>query len=293
MRLICAFVAIALSLGIPSTVGADQDSFETSEPTWKLGQTDTRLIKIQHQRVFDESHSGNGAEYLKVAHGQGTYAYLQYRVTPARLMNELNPRILIKSNHPHLQLLARVVLPRTSDPHTGKPVTALLPGTTYDDVNNWQQLSIPMIKSLLQQRVPALRSQFGSHLDARQAYVDMVVLNTYSAPGTTNLWIDDFEMSRTTVSVGPESAQPATYIDTPGITQQLHANPISIRGSIILVDSQPFFPRVIKHNGESIQFLAGLGFNVIALNRLPTADESVAASQFGLWFTVPYVRPSN
>ena len=66
---------IALLLLASAHVQADHDSFETPEPSWKLGDTDTRLIKIQHQRVFDESHSGNGSEYLKVAHGQGSYAY--------------------------------------------------------------------------------------------------------------------------------------------------------------------------------------------------------------------------
>lgn len=283
----------ALLLIAVSNLQADNDSFETPEPSWKLGETDTRLIKIQHQRVFDESHSGNGSEYLKVAHGQGTYAYLQYSVSPARLVDELNPSLWIKSNHRHLQLLARVVLPRTIDPHTKKPVTALLPGTTYDDVDNWQQLSVPSIRSQLFQRVPALRSQFGSHLDARQAYIDMIVLNSYSAPGTTNLWLDDFSMSRTTVAIGSDGNQLASFSGSQPVSQQISTSPIAIRGSMIYVDDRPFFPRVIKHNGEPIQFLAELGFNVIALNRLPLADESALATQLGIWFTVPYSQSPN
>jgi len=284
---------IALLLLASAHVQADHDSFETPEPSWKLGDTDTRLIKIQHQRVFDESHSGNGSEYLKVAHGQGTYAYLQYSVSPARLVDELNPSLWIKSNHPHLQLLARVVLPRTIDPHTQKPVTTLLPGTTYDDVNNWQQLSVPLIRSQLFKRVPALRSQFGSHLDARQAYIDLVVLNSYSAPGTTSLWLDDFSMSRTTVAVGSEGNQQASFSGSPHVTRQVTPSPIAIRGSMIYVNDQPFFPRVVKHNGEPIQFLAELGFNVIALNRLPLTDEAALASQLGIWFTAPYNQSPN
>ena len=285
--------AFALLLVASTHVQADHDSFETSEPSWKLGKTDTRLIKIQHQRVFDESHSGNGSEYLKVAHGQGTYAYIQYSVSPARLIDELNPSLWIKSNHPHLQLFARVVLPRTIDPHTKKPVTVLLPGTTYDDVNHWQQLSVPLIRSQLFQRVPALRSQFGSHLDARQAYIDMIVLNSYSDPGTTSLWLDDFSMSRTTVGVGSEGNQQASFSGSQHVTGQVIPSPIVIRGSMTYVDDRPFFPRVVKHNGEPIQFLAELGFNVIALNRLPLPDEAALASQLGIWFTAPYSQSAN
>ena len=62
---------------------------------------------------------------------------------------------------------------------------------------------------------------------------------------------------------------------------------------MIYVNDQPFFPRVVKHNGEPIQFLAELGFNVIALNRLPLTDEAALASQLGIWFTAPYNQSPN
>ena len=47
---------------------------------------------------------------------------------------------------------------------------------------------------LLEQEARNLRTQFGSEIDSREAYVDLIVLNAYSAPGTIDLWIDDLEI---------------------------------------------------------------------------------------------------
>ena len=44
-------------------------------------------------------------------------------------------------------------------------------------------------------QVRVLRLQLGPGVDAREAYVDQVLLNVYGGPGTTNVWIDDLEIA--------------------------------------------------------------------------------------------------
>jgi hypothetical protein len=88
----------------------------------------------------------------------------------------------------------------TRGPET--PITTLLRGEIYDRVGAWQQLWIRRPDQILQRQVRALRSQFGSDIDPREAYVDLIVLNAYGGVGTTQLWVDDLEI-RGMVLAGP------------------------------------------------------------------------------------------
>ena len=67
-------------------------------------------------------------------------------------------------------LAARVVLPRTIDPRSGRPVTTILTGPAYTDVGRWQQLQIDRIPTLLTRQVQSLRMQLGPQVDEREAY---------------------------------------------------------------------------------------------------------------------------
>src|SRR5439155_11729795 len=93
-----------------------------------------------------------------------------------------------------VQLMARVVFPRSIDRGSGQPITSLLRGDPYSDVGQWQQLTIRDIGRLLEQETRSLRTQFGSQLDPREAYIDLIVLNAYSAPGNIDVWIDDLQI---------------------------------------------------------------------------------------------------
>ena len=40
-----------------------------------------------------------------------------------------------------------------------------------------------------------MRSQLGTDIDGREAYIQRVLLNVYGGPGVTNVWIDDLEIA--------------------------------------------------------------------------------------------------
>ena len=64
-------------------------------------------------------------------------------------------------------------------------------------------------RPLLERQVRVLRLQFGAGVDSREAYVDQVWLNAYGGPGTTNLWIDDLEL---TSVVAPTNTGPVVQV---------------------------------------------------------------------------------
>ena len=62
----------------------------------------------------------------------------------------------IKSDRPGLTLAARIVLPRTIDPRTGRALTTVLLGSGYSDVGRWQQLRVEGIPRLLNWQIRVL-----------------------------------------------------------------------------------------------------------------------------------------
>src|SRR5204863_4745044 len=141
-----------------------------------------------------ESHSGQLCEHFRLTVGNGTFVPLVTPIGRAPLIQEFRPTLFVKADRPSVQLMARVVFPRSIDRGSGQPITSLLRGDQYSDVGQWQQLTIRDIGRLLEQETRSLRTQFGSEVDPREAYIDLIVLNGYSGPGNIDVWIDDLEI---------------------------------------------------------------------------------------------------
>ena len=174
----------------------------------------------------------------------------------------------MRANRNHVQIIGTVVLPRTLDPQTKKPLQVQVYGDAYTMAGSWQKLTIPKIHSQLKSKVPSLRSQHGPNVSAGQAYITNVMLNVYSAPGKLQLWIDEFEMQNPSVTgndVAPANYQQNRSPDLVGSSENV--NQISIQESVLLVNGFPYMPKVVEHNGEPLEFLQSLGFNTIALKQ--------------------------
>ena len=104
------------------------EGFEGPEPTWQIAAANAQYRIQRHQRVHGEAHTGDGCERLTLLGSGGTYVYISHEIGHPRVIDELLPTVSIKSDRPGLQLMARVVLPRTVDPRTGHPVSTLLRG---------------------------------------------------------------------------------------------------------------------------------------------------------------------
>lgn len=299
---------VALALAIASPALANHlDSFEAAQPTWRLADADCGARITVQRRDFQTYRTGRASEYLSVAANQGTYTYLIHPIPPSRVLAEWMAALWVKADRTGLQLLARVVLPRTRDPQTGGPMTVLLRGDVYDRSGLWQQLTIREADQLLERQVRVLRSQFGPDVDAREAYADLLVVNAYGGTGVTNLWIDDLELlGQIAASQFVSSSRGTPDRETAAVPQPDVAGPrdpargeiAQLNGSVFLVEGRPFFPRVIEYNGESLEWLKSLGFNAVRLPAAPTVVQLREAERVGLWLIAPppndrFITPSH
>ena len=132
--------------------------------------------------------------------------------------------------------------------------------------------------------------QIGPQVDDREAYLDAVLLNIYSGPGTGNVWIDDLDVAGY-VAVATRTARPsqsaavAASVQSPsrGRCAPIRLPPappptpvmfaprhtVKLDRSLLLVDDRPMLPRVIQHRGEPLEVLKKIGFNAVWLQRLP------------------------
>lgn len=281
---------------VPFALADHRDSFESAEPTWRLADADCNARIAVQRRDFQTFHTGQASECLSLVAHQGTYAHLVHEVPPSRVIAEWVATVWLKADRTGLQLLARVVLPRSRDPHSGGPMTLLLRGDVYDRTGLWQQLGLRGADQLLERQVRVLRTQFGPDVDSREAYVDLLVVNAYGGTGVTNLWIDDLELlgqvpATQFASTGRGPSNPSAAAPPHGGEVWSGApdrgDVAQLNGTVLLVAGRPFFPRAIEHNGESFDWLRSLGFNAVRLPAAPTVVQLREADRVGLWLIAP------
>src|SRR5690606_18916753 len=204
---------------------------------------------------------------------------------------------------PGLQMLLRIVLPRSIDPTTGGPRVTYLGGPLYQTTGRWQQLEMQQLPQQLERHVRVLRAQFGSQIDARGAYCDYIVLNGYGGPGETNLWIDELEVAGVVhQQAQADSNRPAGTVrratfDAPPIENPPRAESpasaaprvprIALHGTTLLYDGRPVFPRIVEHRGEPFAVLRELGFNTVQLVRPASEAQLREAAAAGVWLICP------
>lgn len=283
-------VALAIALSVGSAArGQLRESFEAPTASWTLAQADCGVKRVLQKRTFRDSHSGNGCERLRLHVGTGSFVYLTHSIGKAPVIAELAPSLWVKADKANVQLLARVVYPRTIDPGTGQSVSSLLAGDRYTDVGAWQQLKVAELQKLVARDSAARRLEFKEKFSEREAFVDLLVLNAYSSPGGIELSIDDLEIEGY-LNLG-EDVRVGSGIDPLGAGGAAAASDprqgVALQGSLLLVDGRPMMPRIIEHHGEPLEWLKSLGFNAVKLPSSPSAKELQEAARLKLWLVAP------
>ena len=147
-----------------------------AEISWRDAGGDAQYRILDHRRVQNEAHTGKGCEWLRLSANGGSYVHIAHDVGRPIVIDELMPSLWIKSDRSGMQLLARIVLPRTIDPKTGRPVSTLVAGTSYTDTGRWQELRITDMPRLLARQIRFLHGQLGPNVDGREAYIDAVIV---------------------------------------------------------------------------------------------------------------------
>jgi hypothetical protein len=270
-----------------------REGFEGPETSWQVAGSDAAYRLAAHRRAREDAHAGDGCEMVQLTCNNGSYVYFRHWIAPARLIRELTPSLWIKADRPGLQMYVRVVLPRSKDPRTGKPVTTMLAGERYARPGVWQRLRVCNLPELMARNVRVLRAELGPQVDPREAYIDQVLLNIYGGPGTTTVSIDQLEVSGV---IGPGGAVEANLADyqqvppDPTATPAAEATParqVRLQGPQLVVDGRPIFPRVVVRRGEPLAALRQLGFNIVQLSAPPTPEVLSEARRLGVWLIAP------
>lgn len=273
------------------------ESFDGPSPSWEAADHDVEYRVETHLRTAEGARSGRCEHLAITAAANGTYVLFTHGVGRARVMPELRPAVWVRSDRPGVQLLVRVVLPRVADPQTGRPLTTLLRGTSYAQVGRWQELYVDQIPLLLSRQVRVLRAKLGSHVDPREAYVDHILLNTYTGKGTVDIRVDDLTVrgyvsvpldQADRVAVGGTGVSGASFDGeraSPG--QTTARDRVQLHGSVLTADGQPFFPRVVEYRGEPLTRLKSLGFNTVHMNVPATMIQLEEADRLGMWCVCP------
>ena len=313
LALLAALPGLLLASVRPLTAQtAWYEGFEGPDPSWKELGGNVAYQVDGHQRVRGVAYSGEGCEWIRVTGSGGSQIYFGHDVGRARVIEELLPTVRVRSDRAGLQVLARVVLPRTEDPRTGRPVSTLVRGTSYSAVGHWEQLRVEGIPKALARQARVLRLQMRQDVDEREAYVDQILLNVYGGPGTTNVWIDDLdiggyvdiEMATAVAGEGPAPqvravhsipAPPLGSPVGPGSAAPAAASPrgrVRMDNSVLLVENRPLFVRMLQYQGEPLTLIKQLGFNAVWLPQLPTMEFVDEARRQGLWIVCPPPRPA-
>ncbi len=266
-----------------------RDEFESPNHAFKLSGADCGVRVLSQKRTFEQAHAGSSSEHLRFVAGQGTYIYYAYDLGRSPIIEETNISLWLKSDRARLQLAARVVLPRTLDEQTGKPITALLYGSEYGEIGTWQKLQLNELPKLLTRQLVVLRRQHGSHVDAGEAYLDLLVVNAYGGAGETNVWIDDLEVVGVVDSDWAKDVVPrgSGKPDTDALNEKTLTRPAVVEGNVLLVENRPLFVRGIEYRGEPLQMLKALGFNTIVCSTPVSPELNDDAKQLGLWLIAP------
>lgn len=295
------FVSAVAAVGwLMAVVGATEawaqtklrENFETADPSWRDAGGDTKYRIEVHQRTSQRPHSGASCEYVEINAGNGTYVHLSHDVGRAPVMAELIPSLWVRADRPGLQLMARAVLPHTTDPRTGRPITRLLVGTSYSQTGRWQRLQIDNVAELLTRQVRVLRAERHLDVDAREAYVDRLILNAFGGAGRTRLWIDELEVAGV-VDARRDVAGAVTLTGYFDEHDQRHASrpKIEINGTVLLIDGKAMFPRMIEYQGEPLSFLKARGFNAVRLHKPASPELLAEAARAEMWIVCSPPRP--
>ena len=282
------------------------EPFDKGIATFKRHQSDCSMDSSTWRQTRDvESEDGGEVqsettfERIRFRCGSGTNMFISHEVPHAYIIPELKPAVRMKSTRAGAQLMVRIVLPNTIAPDSSGPMTTTLYGEKYTSPNQWQTIGFRGedfdLTELLKKELWFLRRKYGSHINAKEAYVDRVVINLYSGPGDHDVQIDNLEINGL-VPVNPLAATKRSLlpITDPSVRQataitsrEKRPSLVDRDGTVLIIGKRPFFPVVIEHNGEDFAFLKAIGFNTVELPTTVTSEQLAEAKRLDMWVVCP------
>ncbi len=300
---VAAVALLAVAVALLPTRGQEKDRTHrdtfarNSDLAWVRGDANVHFAEKGHEiDTVHARHAGTSERIAiesKPAPGatSAEYVHYYYRTPVAPVTDELTASVYVKGMRGGVQLKARVVLPKEKDPkNPDSPLTVLVPGDTYADVQKWKQLALGDVKKGLTAQLPALTAKLGRAVDTADAYIDHLVLNVFTGAGVSEVWVDDLAIG----PVLPPDPRADTGKGTAGLAANAKRKPpaVSFSGGDILIDmhddkgERPFFMRAVRHSGVPLGVLEQARFNTVWFPA-DVSDEVLEAAVRAKFFLVP------
>ncbi len=317
-------LSLAVSAGGQAAETAVHVSFDGPEIRWQSLDAGRTPSILSHEIIRDGVRDRGGAERITVAAPIGQPTLFACSIGRMPVIDEFRTRLWIKTSRPGVQLAARVVLPRSIDPQTNRPVTVLLRGPLAQQPGRWQQLALADAVRLLTNQVHVLRAASTSAIDPREAYVEAIILSIPGEPQGVDVLTDELEVEGVVMDVNgaarPDAASDMSAVRRPALAAPFADRPpqlgpppegdrestlltgpqpvrtgdslrdspqVRMQGSLLLVDGQPFMLRAIEWSGEPLAYLAQRGCNAIMLRDPPTAELLSESVRTNMWVICP------
>lgn len=264
-----------------------RDEFETREPSWRLTSTSDPPVLIEQQRTEFAGRTGRGELIRLDSSIDNVPVRLEMPLPAARVLDELTLTLAMRSQRPGWTLGLDVVAPAALDPQTGQPLRFTIRGDRYDESGKWSDLSSRTRNDEIRQKLVLLRAQFPALQEFGQLYVDRVTLVGQLPAGATTLHLDDLVFGPVVTPNGGERVTQAAAATAPQVPA------VEFRLDRLLVDGQPFFPRMVPYHGEPPELLKELGFNVVWIPDVSDTRLIRRLWEQGLWITATPPRPRD
>jgi len=258
-----------------ATVGSAQiyDALDAYPPRWHLEGSDCEARITSHGHLANGGVNGGACENIVFLAGNGTEVLLVYPIEPVQPLDDLTANVSVMSAKSGAQIGLRIRYPYLNDPETGRPVSVVVYGTSYQTPSEFASIGIGAIERPLRLKSVAVRSEYGSDADLQDAYVDGVVINAYSGAGQSALRLDNLRVNGL-IPVGEGISTGNRPMDpTPRATALRAGQDGSLPTSEPM--QNPFraekIIRILQHNGEPLAWVRSLGFDAVLLSSPPDA----------------------
>ncbi len=275
MRAILLAVLAASWLAMPAAPLQAQiyDSLDAHPPRWHLDTSDCDARVISQEHLIDGGIDGGACEAVTFTATHGTEAILVYPIQPVQPINDLTANVSVMSARSGARVGFRVRYPYLRDEETRQPVSVVVFGTSYQRAGAFASIGVGMMERALRLKSVAVRREHGSQADLNDPYVDGVVINAYSGPGTTALRIDELRIDGL-IPVG-EGIITGNRPASPNLGASPDTN-LSMRiASELPMEQSPAQPslafplgritRILEHNGEPLSWVRSLGFDAVLI----------------------------
>lgn len=243
-----------------------------------------------HERRRGAGRDG-GAEFIRVtASREGSAVRLEHGMPAATVLDELEVAVWMKSSHLGFRLDLQITLPDTTDPSTGRPLTFMVKGDSYQDVNQWQQLKCRTSDRVVNDQLRILRHRRQSALSLKQMFVDHLVIEGQVPSGSTDLFFDSLGVTSLVRCQAPEGANADDEIQQ--VSQNVLAgtsahSPQSVEFAShrFYVNKKTMFPKIVRDNGEKPRVFAASGCNVVWVKDFENSLATGAIRNEGLMVT--------